>query len=110
MITSTKTTKDEYTIGKGPAPDWCRGLLTHFQKYDGTIGYEFYGKYKDFDLNVGDKLIRKGKQIEVKRMWFDDSEKIPAGDQKARQDDRKQDDGAGAVAVHGHVNNSVRNT
>ena len=38
-----------------------------FQKKNGQIGYEFYGRMRDFDLNIGDKLILRGRNIEIVR-------------------------------------------
>lgn len=59
--------KKIYVIGSGPAPAWCAGLLTPFQRLDGKIGYEFRGATMDFELYIGDALIREGKKIKVKR-------------------------------------------
>ena len=50
--------KKEYIIGKGRAPSWCSSLLMPFQKLNGRIGCEFRGADKNFDLNIGDKLVR----------------------------------------------------
>ena len=57
----------QYVIGNGPAPKWCAGLLTPYQRLDGKIGYEFHGAVMDFDLCIGDMLIKKGGKIKVKR-------------------------------------------
>ena len=56
-----------YVIGKGPAPAWCAGKLTPYQRLDGKIGYEFRGAVKDYELCIGDALIREGKKIKVKK-------------------------------------------
>lgn len=55
------------TIGKGPAPPWCAGLLMPYMRMDGRVGYEFHGADRDFELCCGDQLIRKGGRIEIKR-------------------------------------------
>lgn len=57
----------EYTIGSGTAPWWCRRLLMPYQKITGGIGIEFHGYTRDYDLNIGDKLIRCGNRIIIKR-------------------------------------------
>lgn len=57
----------EHTIGSGKAPAWCRSLLMPYQKRNGQIGYVFYGRMQDFDLNIGDKLVHRGKNIEIVR-------------------------------------------
>lgn len=54
----SKTDKNIYIIGKGRAPSWCSALLTPYSKLNGRIGYEFRGANMNFDLNIGDKLIR----------------------------------------------------
>ena len=56
-----------YVIGSGPAPGWCAGLLTPYQRPDGQVGYEFHGAVQDFDLQIGDTLIKERKYIKVKR-------------------------------------------
>lgn len=64
-------TQDVYIIGKGRAPSWCSSLLTPYQKLNGRIGYEFRGANMNFDLNIGDKLVRdeQGK-IKVVRQGY----------------------------------------
>lgn len=57
-----------YVIGSSPAPDWCADRLMQFQKMDGTIGFEFRGTIQDIILEKGDKLIKNGQRIEVRRM------------------------------------------
>lgn len=54
----SKIDKTEYIIGNGRAPSWCSALLTPYSKSDGRVGYVFRGAYADFDLSIGDKLIR----------------------------------------------------
>ena len=58
---------DVYVIGNGPAPKWCAGLLAPYQRPDGELGYEFRGWTKNFDLCIGDTLIKSGSKIKVKR-------------------------------------------
>ena len=57
----------EYTIGHGKAPAWCSRWIMHYQKESGQIGYEFHGKHKDYELNVGDKLIYRDGKIYVRK-------------------------------------------
>lgn len=57
----------EYIIGSGPAPSWCRDKLMLFQKKNGQLAYEFHGRTRDFDLNFGDKLILRGWNIDIER-------------------------------------------
>lgn len=59
--------KSEYIIGKGPAPEWCRGLLSPYQKMNGSVGYEFHGADRDFELNIGDKLVYDNGRILIGR-------------------------------------------
>lgn len=59
--------EQEYIIGRGKAPAWCSRWLTPYLKESGLIGYEYHGKHRDYDLNVGDKLIFKDGRIYVRR-------------------------------------------
>ena len=56
----------EYIIGSGPAPAWCRNLLMPFAR-GGGVAYEFHGATRDYDLNIGDKLVYKGGKIKIRR-------------------------------------------
>ncbi len=58
---------DTYTIGSGTPPDWLIDKLLPYQKMDGTVGYEFHGKYRTFFLVAGDKLIFSNGRINVKQ-------------------------------------------
>lgn len=58
--------KQEYIIGNGPAPAWCSRLLMPFSK-NGRIAYEFHGRTKDYDLDIGDKLIYCNGHIKIQR-------------------------------------------
>lgn len=57
----------EYIVGNGKAPWWCRRWLMHYQKPNGKVGIEFHGYTKDYDLNIGDKIMRCGDRIIIKR-------------------------------------------
>lgn len=58
-----------YIIGSGPAPEWCRSLLAPYRRCNGTTGYEFHGKKKDFELAAGDMLEKAsdGKILVVRK-------------------------------------------
>ena len=47
----------EYIIGTKPIPAWCRDRLMPYMKADGSVGWEFYGKHRSYDLDVGDALL-----------------------------------------------------
>lgn len=57
----------EYIIGTEPIPTWCKDYLSPYQKMDGSVGWEFYSKFRDYDLIAGDKLILDGYLIKVER-------------------------------------------
>lgn len=60
---------ENYVLGTGTVPSWCKGKLMTYKKKNGSVGFVFGGKGKDFDLNVGDVLIREDDgRINVKRM------------------------------------------
>ena len=63
---------EEYIIGTSPLPKWVQGRLLPFKKMDGSIGYEWRGYLRTYDLDVGDKLIKYGREIYVSRKWRDD--------------------------------------
>ena len=50
-------------------PRWLRGRLLPFKKMDGSVGYEYRGYMRTYDLNIGDKLIRYGGQVYVSKKW-----------------------------------------
>lgn len=58
---------DQYILGCQPVPDWCKDKLMPYQKLDGSVGFLFYGSRKDFEMNVGDRLIKQGERIKVRR-------------------------------------------
>ena len=58
---------DQYIIGFQPVPDWCIDKLMPYQKMNGSIGYLFYGDKRSFELNKGDRLIRRNDKIKIKR-------------------------------------------
>lgn len=58
---------DKYVIGSGPPPEWCAESLIAYQKTDGTVGYEFHGYRKDFELESGDVLLKSKRGIEIKK-------------------------------------------
>lgn len=57
--------KREYIIGTKPVPAWCRDWLMPYLKTDGTTGWEFYGKYKTYELQAGDVLTLTEQGISV---------------------------------------------
>lgn len=57
--------KQRYEIGASPVPYWCRAFLMPYRKSDGTTGFEFWGKFKAYDLEPGDALIYDGYTIRV---------------------------------------------
>lgn len=63
---------EEYIIGTSPMPKWVQGRLLPFKKMDGSTGYEWRGYLRTCDLDVGDKLIRYGRDVYVSRKWRDD--------------------------------------
>lgn len=63
---------EEYIIGTSPLPKWVQGRLLPFKKMDGSSGYEWRGYLRTYDLDVGDKLIKYGRDIYVSRKWRDD--------------------------------------
>lgn len=56
-----------YIIGSKNPPAWCAKLLDPYKKLDGSVGYLFKGTWKDFELNVGDVLIRENGRINYER-------------------------------------------
>ena len=56
---------DKYIVGTEPIPAWCRGWLMPYQKLDGAIGWEFYGKRRSYELSKGDVLIKQDCRILV---------------------------------------------
>ena len=58
---------DEYVIGTGNVPGWCRNLVMQYQKIDGSVGYELYGTMRDIELNEGDRIVRQGSKIFIRR-------------------------------------------
>ena len=63
---------EEYIIGTSQLPKWVQGRLLPFKKMDGSTGYEWRGYLRTYDLDVGDKLIKYGRDIYVSRKWRDD--------------------------------------
>lgn len=59
--------QDIYIIGQGFAPEWCRRFITMYKKRDGSTGYEFYGRWRDFELVKGDILIMEAGKIKVRK-------------------------------------------
>ena len=63
---------EEYTVGASPLPHWLRGRLLPFKKMDGSVGYEYRGAVRIYDLDIGDTLIRYGGQVYVNKQRRDD--------------------------------------
>ena len=54
-----------YVIGESPVPYWCRALIMPYRKSDGSTGYEFHGKNRDYDLSAGDVLAYDGYVVRI---------------------------------------------
>ena len=86
---------EQYIIGDIPIPWWCKRGLMAYQKDDGTVGFEYYGRFVTFDLNLGDVLIWDGYRVDVKfkkGREADEDEKgnrVFAANPKAEHDDPK---------------------
>lgn len=59
--------QDKYIIGEGFAPEWCRRFLAPYKKRDGTTGYLFYGRWKDYELVKGDILLMDDGKIKIRK-------------------------------------------
>lgn len=59
--------RDKYIIGQGFAPEWCRRFLMAYKRADGTTGYLFYGRWRDFELVKGDTLLMDDGKIKVRK-------------------------------------------
>ena len=69
-------TTQKYTLGSGTLPDWLKDKLLPYQKMNGTVGYEFRGKYRTFYLVAGDKLVLSEGKIKVKQRKEKFNEKV----------------------------------
>ncbi len=58
---------DTYTIGSGIPHNWLKDKFLPYRKMNGTVGYEFHGKYRTFYLVAGDRLVLSEGKIKVKR-------------------------------------------
>ena len=56
---------DTYIIGTVPVPKWCRHRIMPYKKIDGTVGYEYYSNRKTYDMQTGERLELRGKNIYV---------------------------------------------
>ena len=56
-----------YVIGSEDIPYWAYAKIMPYRKMNGSIGYEFRGKFINMCLNAGDELIKCGNRIEIKR-------------------------------------------
>ena len=65
--TKKKKHEDIYVIGSGKAPNWCKNKLSAYLRPDGSVGYEFHGYLRTFELLPGDMLLKVGKQIDIER-------------------------------------------
>lgn len=64
---------ESYVLGTGTVPIWCKGYLMTYKKTNGSVGFVYGGMGRDFELNVGDVLIREDDgRITVKRMEKDE--------------------------------------
>lgn len=87
---------EQYIIGNKPVPWWCNRELMQYQKADGTTGFEYFGRFVTFELNLGDVLIWDGYRVDVKikkGREADENEKgnrVFAAHPKAEHDDPQQ--------------------
>lgn len=58
---------EEYVFGSGKAPEWCARHMMFFRHADGSMGCEFHGYDKDYDLHAGDRIIRDGNKIIIRQ-------------------------------------------
>ncbi len=58
---------DTYIIGTLPIPLWCESDLQPYLRADGTVGYEYQGYRRSYDLVKGDKLLNCDGWIYVRR-------------------------------------------
>lgn len=73
---------EHYTLGEGKAPSWCKNFISSYRKADGSMGYEYHGKTKDYSLKAGDKLVRSNRRIYVRRKRVDESKRISSTSSK----------------------------
>ena len=59
--------REVYVIGSKPAPNWCKDKLTPYLKMNGSVGFEYQGVLKTYDLKAGDRLIKQGRRVEIHR-------------------------------------------
>ena len=80
---------ERYIIGAEPMPKWAQKVLQPYRKTDGTVGYEFYGKYATKELSAGDELVDNGDWIDVRRAvkLYDEGKRVFATGQKAEHHD-----------------------
>lgn len=56
-----------YVIGSDNVPEWLKNKLMPYQKMNGEVGCVFIGTRNDFELNIGDELVRVNGKIEVRK-------------------------------------------
>lgn len=54
-------------MGTTPIPHWCGRYIMPFKRLDGSTGYEYWGRYKDYILEPGDVITRNRGQIRIRR-------------------------------------------
>lgn len=60
-----------YKIGSSEIPEWLKNRLMPYQKMNGSIGCVFIGTRRDFELNVGDVIMKIGERIEIRKKGKD---------------------------------------
>lgn len=61
---------EKYIVGQGFAPEWCRRHLAPYRKRDGSMGYEYVGKFRSFELSKGDILEMEAGIVRIrKKEW-----------------------------------------
>lgn len=58
---------ERYIIGTSPAPWWCERYIAPYIKADGSTGWEYYGRWRTYELKTGDALIFDGFKVIVER-------------------------------------------
>lgn len=57
----------EYIVGSGPPPEWCRHRMMYFRQLDGSVGIEFFGYIKSYILKKGDRLTYQNGKIKIRK-------------------------------------------
>ncbi len=47
-----------YILGSGRAPDWLKERMMLYLRPDGAVGYEIFGRYRNWTAQKGDTVTR----------------------------------------------------